>query len=313
MDDKLWNIVYKRNYLFLKAWYTILAYGKRYLLLFKIHKFDIVYIHLWGTPFGLPIYEWLLRKHSKKIIYDIDDLIYKGASSPNNKFMRIFKSGSKVNFLMKYADNVLVSTDKLLEYAKGLTTKISVIPATIDVNKYIDHNKKESDVVVIGWSGSHTTSKYLHLLDNVLKEISSKHNIKIMVMGDTSFYIKGLNIQLIEWTENTEVNSLMQFDIGIHPLPDEEWVYGKSGGKLVQYMAAGIPIVASAIGPNFKVIKNGYNGFLVNDEKDWIDKLDLLVTDSTLRKTMGNNSRKNAVDFYSVEANLAKYLKAFDC
>jgi glycosyltransferase involved in cell wall biosynthesis len=134
-----------------------------------------------------------------------------------------------------------------------------------------------------------------------------------MVMGDTGFYIKGLNIQLIEWTENTEVNSLMQFDIGIHSLPDEEWVYGKSGGKLVQYMAAGIPIIASAIGPNFKVIKNGYNGFLVSDETDWIDKLDLLITDSTLRKLMGNNSRKAAVDFYSVEANLDKYLEAFDC
>lgn len=312
MSEYMQQIVYKKGHLASKIAGTTKGYMRRFGDLFKVRQYDIIYLFLWSTPFGPPVSEWLIRKLARKMIYDIDDLIYQADSSPNNKLIKKLKSSSKVDFLMKNADHVLVSTDKLLKYTQKFNVNVSLIPATIDVDKYNIPKKKESDTIVIGWSGSHTTSKYLHLLDNVLKEISRKHNVQIVVMGDKKFQINGLNIQLVEWTADIEVDTIKSFDIGLHPIPDEEWVYGKSGGKLVQYMAAGIPIIASAIGPNFKVIKNGYNGFLVSNEKEWIDKLELLITDKTLRKMMGDNAKENATEFYSVKANLPKYLAVFN-
>ena len=313
IGEGFWKIIYKKGFYFSKIVYTVLSYLRRYLALTKVSKYDIVYVHLWGTPFGFPVYEWLVRRLSKKVIYDIDDLIYQGGSSPNNAVAGFLKSKWKVNYLMKYADHVLVSTDKLLNYTNQFTNHVSMIPATIDVKKYNFKKNSDLDKVVIGWSGSHTTSKYLHLLDGVFKQILARHNdVKIMVMGDENYAVEGLDIELIEWTAETEIANLQQFDIGLHPVPDEEWVYGKSGGKLVQYMAAGLPIIASAIGPNFKAISEGYNGFLVTTEVDWIDKLDLLITDKQLRKQMGANSKEFAIKHYSVEANLSKYLAAFN-
>jgi glycosyltransferase involved in cell wall biosynthesis len=309
---QFWQFIYKKGFYFKKAVYTLTGYFKRYALLASVNKYDIVYIHLWATPFGLPVTEWVLCRLSKKLIYDIDDLIYKGDASPNNKFISFFKTSAKINFLMKHADHVLVSTEKLLQYTLNLTTRVSLIPATIDVEKYKRVNVKKYDGVVIGWSGSHTTSKYLHLLDNVLKTLADKYPITISVMGDKDFEIPGLKVELVEWSAATEIESLKQFDIGLHPMPDEEWVYGKSGGKLVQYLAAGIPIVASAIGPNFIVIKEGYNGFLASNDEEWIAKLKLLITNEALRKEMGKNAVTCAGQLYSVEANLNKYLAVFN-
>ncbi|MES2376879.1 MAG: glycosyltransferase family 4 protein [Bacteroidota bacterium] len=312
ISTQFWKIVYKKGFYLKKIFYTIIAYFKRYTLLTTLSKYDIVYVHLWGTPFGTPLYEYLLCKFSKKLVYDIDDLVYKGNSSPNNKYVSILKSGSKVNFLMKHADEVLVSTDKLLDYTRQFTHKVSLIPATIDVKKYDLKSINKSDAVVVGWSGSHTTSKYVHILDNVFKKLASAHNIKIMIMGDPAFTMDSVNIELVQWSAEKEIEYLQLFDIGIHPVPDEEWVYGKSGGKLVQYMAAGIPIVASAIGPNFKVIKNEFNGFLVNSEEEWLNKLELLIINEALRKQMGVNSRHHAETFFSVETNLKHYLAIFN-
>jgi len=312
MSEDMQKIVYLKGYFFQKITGTIGGYLRRVGDLFRIRRYDIVYLFLWATPFGPPISEWMIRKLVRKIVYDIDDLIYKAESSPNNKFVKYLKSAAKVDFSMQHADHVLVSTDKLFNYTKQFTPNVSQIPATIDVKKYSFSKTANLDKVVIGWSGSHSTSKYLHLLDNVFRQILIRHsNVKIMVMGDKTYNVDGCDIELVEWTAKTEIPNLQQFDIGLHPVPDEEWVYGKSGGKLVQYMAAGIPIVASAIGPNFKAIKDGDNGFLVKTDEEWISKLELLITDAVLRKQMGVNSKKRAVEFYSVEANLDKYLAAF--
>jgi len=313
MSEKMQQIVYMEGHFLDKVGGTLGGYICRVKDLFRVKKYDIVYVFLWVTPFGPPFFEYLLRKLASKIVYDIDDLIYMKRTSPANKFIKILKSAGKVNFLMKNANHNLVSTDKLMDYARQFNKNISLIPATVDIKKYpypVGH--KTSETVMIGWSGSHTTSKYLHLLDNVLKKIAEKYTISIQVMGDKNFVVEGLPVELIEWTAATETQNLQQFDIGLHPLPDEEWIYGKSGGKLVQYMAAGLPIVASALGPNCKVIKDGYNGFLADTDEEWIEKLSLLIEDKVLRKQMGANSRQFAEEYYSVEANSVKYLSVFN-
>ena len=131
-------------------------------------------------------------------------------------------------------------------------------------------------------------------------------------MGDPEYHVDGLkNLELMSWSLETELQNLQRIDIGLHPLPDEEWVYGKSGGKLVQYMAVGIPTIATAIGPNYDAIKEGFNGFLVNNDQGWKEKLELLITNHVLRIEMGKNVRDTAIHKYSLNSNYNKYLRIF--
>jgi len=312
ISERTQKILYKKGYLFEKMLGTFGGYLRRFRDVFRLRQYDIVYIFLWATPFGPPIMERLIRRLAKKQVYDIDDLVYIINTSQHNRFIKPLKSSSKINYLIKNSDHVLVSTEELVAYSKKLNENLTLIPATIDVKKYKYPVEYESDTVVIGWSGSHTTSKYLHLIDNVLRQISQKYSVKIMVMGDDDFKLQGVDIELLHWTAETEIANIQKFDIGLHPLPEEPWVHGKSGGKLVQYMAAGLPIIATAIGPNYKVIKDGYNGFLVKDEQAWTEKLEVLIKDAQLRKQMGANSRKFVEENLSVEVHAPKYLEVFN-
>ena len=132
-------------------------------------------------------------------------------------------------------------------------------------------------------------------------------------MGDVSFQISGVNFDAFDWSEDIEISTLQKFDIGLYPLPDEEWVYGKSGLKAIQYMALGIPTVATGIGANFRVIENEKNGFLIqpDDIISWKDKIEKLILSSELRKQLGIAGRKSIIEKYSLEVNKEKYLKVF--
>ena len=120
--------------------------------------------------------------------------------------------------------------------------------------------------MTIGWSGSISTAKYFYFLSDILKKVKEKYDFRILVVGDKKCAIEGFNIEAVDWDEEKELFYLKQMDIGVYPLPFEEWVYGKSGLKAIQYMALAIPTVATAIGSNYRVIEDGVSGFLVKEE-----------------------------------------------
>lgn len=313
MNDHFQDIVYKQGKLVQKVIRTIGAYLNRFSLLFSIRKYDIVYVFLWVTPFGPPLFEILVKQLAKKLVYDIDDLVYLKKTSPANRFISIFKSSRKIFYMLKNAGHVFVSTQKLLDKAKQYNKNISVVPATIDMSGYPLRTVSANKKTVIGWSGSHTTSKYLHLLDDVLKRISAQYDVSIHVMGDPDFSIDGLNnIELVHWSPANEIPALMKFDIGLHPVPDEEWTLGKSGGKLVQYMAAGLPIIATNNVPNAAAVEDGVTGFLVTTDEEWFEKISLLITDAEARNAMSHRSYERAVAKYSIDNYTNVYLNAFE-
>ena len=317
MNKQLWKIVYSDNNYTKKITLTIYAYFKRWLSLFSIYKFDIVYVHLWGTPLGLPIYEWILKRVSAKLIYDIDDLVFLGRTSQVNSITNKFKGSQKVNYLIKNADYVITCTPFLDQYARKLNTNTSDISSTVNTEtKYKFKNAYElnNTEIKLGWSGSHSTSKYLYLLENVLKRISNEINFKLIVMGDQSFKIEGVNIQAVEWSPDYEMDILNSFDIGLYPLPDEKWIYGKSGLKAIQYQALGIPVVASDLGVNSRVIINKETGFLVpwDSEEEWYLKIKELIESFDLRKKMGIRGRKHIVTNFSVSSTKYRYIEIFN-
>ncbi|KAK6020009.1 hypothetical protein OSTOST_14343 [Ostertagia ostertagi] len=148
----------------------------------------------------------------------------------------------------------------------------------------------------------------MHLLDNVLRKLREKIDFKLLIMGDEHFRMEGIDVEAIAWKEEYEVSTIRKFDIGLYPLPDNDWVHGKGGGKALQYMAAGVPVVATAIATNLTIIEDQVSGFLVLTEQEWVDTLYRLMTDQQLRERVGKSGRERVEKHYSVHANAHVYL-----
>ncbi len=314
VSKKLWTIVYKKGKFFTKLFHTLIGYWKRFFLIFSLRKYDVVYIHLWVTPFFIPFYEWIYCAFAKKVVYDIDDLVYLADNkSKANKTVGLFKSKKKPIYLMKHADHVITCTPYLDEFVRKYNSNTTDISSTVDTEKYIPVNSyTEKKPIVLGWSGSITTSKYFYLLKEVLIELSKKYPIKVILMGNPSVKIDGIDLEAIAWSEEMELPTLRRFDIGLYPLPDEEWVLGKSGLKAIQYMALGIPTVATAIGANFRVINNNESGMLVKTDAEWINALSSLIESPALREKIGKKGREKIEKEFSIEANKEAYREVLE-
>lgn len=309
MTMPFWDIVYKKGYLFQKISWTLYGYFMRIKLLFTLHKYDAVYLFLWATPFGFPIIEWAICKLNKNIIYDIDDMVFLGHSSSANRFIERFKGTDKMIYLMKQAKHVIVCTPKLHEFVKQYNPNSTDISSTINTDTYqIANRYTNAKRLVLGWSGSHSTSKYLLLLEPVLQKLRHEFDFEIRIIGDASFKFNELAANAIAWNASTEIVDLQPIDIGLYPLPNEEWVYGKSGLKALQYMALGIPTVATAIGANYRVIEHEKSGYLASSETEWYNALKQLIENPTLRQTIGAAARERVIQQYSITANQQTYI-----
>ncbi|MBT9585632.1 glycosyltransferase family 4 protein [bacterium] len=310
MSPRFWSIVYSPGRLLEKAWLCLVGYVRRWLLLSRVSQYHTVYVHLWATPFGPPFYERLLRKLARRLIYDIDDLVYiRNDSSFTHPLVGFLKGRQKPIYLMKVADHVITCTPYLDEFVRQRNPHTTDISSTVDLDRYHLTSLSVRSPLTIGWSGSLSTSRYFYLLAPVLRRLRHNHNFRLLVMGDDSVRIEGLEIEAVAWSENLEMPTLQRFDIGVYPLPDEEWVYGKSGLKAIQYMALGIPTVAAAIGTNFRVIEHEQSGLLARTEDDWYRALDSLLSDPDLRTRLGQGGRDKVEKVYSVQANAMNYLK----
>ncbi|HWZ22912.1 MAG TPA: glycosyltransferase family 4 protein, partial [Cytophagaceae bacterium] len=292
-----------------KIFWTLSGYLKRIYDLFRLPFYDSIYIFLWVTPFGLPIFEFLYTMANKKIIYDIDDLVFLAPASKANKFIARFKGKSKPPFLMRKASHVITCTPYLTSYAEQFNSNITDISSTINTDTYIPRvDYQKTGKLVLGWSGSHSTVQYLYLLKDVLLEINKTQPFKLVVIGSKDFEIKGLEVECLNWNLETEVKDLQQIDIGLYPLPDEQWVMGKSGLKALQYMALGIPTIATAIGANYRVIEDKVSGYLVKTPSEWKEKILILMSDADQRKRIGIKGRARVEEYYSIKANRDTYL-----
>lgn len=306
------KVLYKKGHVFQKIVGVINGFFRRFLFLFKLSKFDGIYIHLNVCPLGPHLFEFLYLKFAKKIIYDIDDMVFQLNTSENNKFASFFKSKQRYFFLMKKSNHCITCTPELNKIANQFNKNTTDISSTINTNTYLPiNNYSNRKEIIIGWTGSHSTVPYLYLLEEVLKSLSKKYQYKLLVMGTNNFYIKGVNIECVQWTSETEINTLQRMDIGLYPLPDNDWIKGKSGLKALQYMALALPVVASNLGCNNRVIKNNFSGILVNNKKEWFDSLSRLIEDNNFRKFLGNNARMRVEKYFSVDSNKEKYLSIF--
>ncbi len=312
-DLSTYKILYTENKNIQKIYGTLKGFIRRFFDIYKVYKSDGIFITLNVVPLGPSFFEWLYVKLAKKTIYDIDDMIFHLRIAPANRITKFLKSKRRYFFLLEKANHCITCTPELDKIAKKYNQKTTDISSTINTKTYIPINKYENKKeLIIGWTGSHSTVPYLHLLDNVLIKLSKKYRFKLLVMGSTDFEISGVDIECIEWNPNIEIPTLQRMDIGLYPLPNDEWVKGKSGLKALQYMALGLPVVASNLGCNERVIENKVSGLLVNEMEDWYKSISNLIEDNKLRELLGRNARLKVEKYFSIEANKNTYLSIFN-
>ena len=308
-----WTYIYKKGYFLKKLFNLIIGYFKRFLLINKLPAYDIVYVFMWVTPYGNNLFEKYYCKFSKYLVYDIEDNILIKKINQINTLSSRFKHKSKYIYLIKNADKIITSAPALSEICNKINNKQNsfYIPPSIDFKRYkVKNNYKIKKLLTIGWTGTFSSRQYLEKMLPIFKKLSKITNFKIIIISDFDISFKNLNNKSIKWTKENEIKDLQEIDIGIYPLPrDDEWVLGKSGLKSIQYMALGIPTVATNVGNVKKIIKHKYNGFLVNNQKEWIESLVKLLKSENLRKKIGTRARKTIIQNYSMNKIYKEYKK----
>jgi glycosyltransferase involved in cell wall biosynthesis len=210
---------------------------------------------------------------------------------------------------------IFAGNQYLADFAKKYNKNVIVIPTTIDTRYYVRKTvDKTNTQLCIGWTGSSTTLKHFGLAIPFLKILKAKYNDKIYfrLISDKSFYDSTLQIKFTRWDKQTEIADLCMIDIGIMPLPDDDWAKGKCGFKGLQYMALEIPAVMSPVGVNKDIISDGENGFLAKNQDEWIEKISLLIESRSLRKEIGKKGRETVMQSYSFESQKDRYLAYFN-
>ncbi|MFH2094778.1 MAG: glycosyltransferase family 4 protein, partial [Bacteroidota bacterium] len=278
-------------------------------------RYDLIFIQREALFIGTSVFEYFMGRSKVPVIFDFDDSIWIRDVSQGNRKLGWLKRPSKTAKIIRYADMVFAGNSYLANYASGNNKNVIVIPTTIDTSYHnnIRKSEKTGSRVCIGWTGTETTIKHYETILPVLIKLKEKYEDRIYmkVIADIPFSGNGLEIQSEIWKLETEIESLREFDIGIMPLPDDQWSKGKCGLKGLQYMALEIPVVLSGVGINAEIICDGKNGFLANTGDEWIEKLSLLIESAGLRKTLGREGRKTVIEKYSVESQKEKYLFCF--
>lgn len=277
-------------------------------------KYDLIFAHRQAFVLGTAYFEKSLGKKIP-MIFDFDDAIWMNNVSEANKKLGFLKGSAKTSDIIRYSSLVFAGNEYLANYSRKYNNNVVVVPTTIDTEMY-QHKQENSNgqPVCIGWSGSFSTIQHFKRAIPALKKIKEKygHAVQFRIIGDASYYCEELQTQGMAWKAATEVEDLSKIDIGIMPLPDDEWANGKCGLKGLQYMGLGIPTLMSPVGVNKIIIQNGVNGYLPDTEEEWIEALSLLIENKEQRKKVGDAGRQTVLDKYSVKAWESKYLGYFD-
>lgn len=280
-------------------------------ILYLAAQYKIVFLQRTTFLFGL---EKVLKIVNKNIIFDIDDSIYMPDTEEGGiiGWLKRYTKKSEVVSILKIAKCVIAENNHIKNFVQKYYSRIYIITGPIDITRnYAREERPDLGELVIGWIGSPATTLYLKLLDNVLKELSKRYKVKFKLIGASSYAIDGVNVETVDWNYDTEISQLHTFDIGVMPMPDNEWTRGKVGCKMLQYMSNAIPSVVSYTPTNAEVIEDGLNGFIASSEGEWIEKLSRLIKDKELRYRIGLAGRKSVLEKYSIQANLPRYLEIF--
>jgi glycosyltransferase involved in cell wall biosynthesis len=315
-DERSWEILYQTGQVWGKVWALFRGFWRRSTLLFRVRQVQVILVHRELAPMGFPWVAWFLSRVLKKpMIFDFDDAIWIPNTSHSNRWTLSLKSYGNTARLIRMSSLVFAGNAFLAEYARscGGRADVQTMPTTIDTEGH--HNRLGSpgkEHFVVGWTGSHSTLTYLDDLKPTMEALAAEFPLRWVVVSDVRPDFECPFLEFRPWTKETEVESLLDFHVGVMPLRADAWAEGKCGFKALQYLALGIPALVSPIGVNKEIVQHGKNGYLCTAPQEWLEQLKKLASNAELLAFLSKNTREGIVHKYSVLAHKERYIAALN-
>ena len=280
-------------------------------------RFDVVFVQRGALLFGPPLLEWLMARSSRTpLVFDIDDAIWLQAPvSAWGALARISKFPSKVSQIIRMSRHVIACNAYARDYALTLCSpdQVTVIPTVVDADVFQPVRHPIGKVPVVGWIGTHSTSRYLDEVIDPLREAAQRHKFILKIVGSgREWSIPGVDVRTKAWSLADEVADYQSLDVGLYPVRADEWGKGKSGFKPVVYMSCGATCIASPVGGVTEFVRDGENGILATSAGDWSDALMRLLADERLRLRLGAAARQTILDFYCLRVQAPRLLHVLE-
>jgi glycosyltransferase involved in cell wall biosynthesis len=283
-------------------------YSARLKELARARKFDVVWIEKETLPW-IPAFIELLALRSAALVVDFDDAWHLRYTESHNPVVRFALAG-KLGRMAQHSDTVIVANRFLQSWAEGAGAKhVWCIPTVVDLTRYAATPLPPPRPFTIGWIGTPETVHYLDTIQDALRQALERGDTRLLLIGPGSPHLDLPNVETQPWSEGSETTLLQRIHVGVMPLPHGLWEYGKSAYKLVQYMAAARPVVASSVGANIDLVKEGVNGLFARTERDWVTSLERLRDDPDFAATMGASARTTVERSFSLKATLPKIIE----
>lgn len=301
--DEALGARYRRGQYSLGA--ALTAFGKRMQVMFSHRDFDVVWIEKEALPW-CPLWLELALLSSVPYVLDYDDAVFHNYDLHSSALVRRLY-GQRLDGLMARAALVVCGNAYLAQRATDAgAVWVERLPTVIDLDRYTLQGRTQTVAEVaeqvprIVWIGSPSTAKYLALLSQPLQALAQRMPFVLRVIG-AEFALPGVQVECVPWADATEVADIAACDVGVMPLQDSAWERGKCGYKLIQYMACGLPVVASDVGMNEEIVKAGGSGYLARSDDEWLEALMALLSDAALCQKFGLAGRQRVEDVYCIQ------------
>jgi glycosyltransferase involved in cell wall biosynthesis len=281
----------------------MMVYLRRLFVLLSAFRYDLIWIEKEIFPYMPALAERVLHRLGKRYVVDFDDAIFHNYDLSGNSMLRRVL-GRKIDVVMRCATCVVAGNNYLASRAKSSgAVRVELVPTVVDATRYSPIESSVPVRPVVGWIGSPSTQRYVCDIQHALASLCQEHNLRLMLVGasaDIASEFPGLDVEVVPWSEESEADLIAQMDIGIMPLTDGPWEKGKCGYKLIQYMACGVPVIASPVGVNVDIVGASQCGLLAANAVEWKIALAKLLESPEQRLQLGRAGRQAVENQYSL-------------
>ena len=301
---EFFRLVYRPGHFLRKSAAFMGLLARRLQVMRELDQYDLVLIYREAIPIGPPWIERAIARRGKPIVFDFDDAIFLPNVSEANKSISFLKDTNRPAEIIGFSRHVVAGNNFLAAFARRFNAAVTVVPTAVDTNRFVpraDRVRPPGEAPVVGWIGSPTTYHYVEAMAGLLKDVAQRHPFTLKISGaGQPVQFDGVRVEDVPWAMSREVELFNSCDIGIYPLDDDDWARGKCGFKAIQFMACGVPVVASAVGVNREIITDGENGFLASSGPEWTAKIERLLADPALRERFSAAGRRTIEERYSL-------------
>jgi len=272
-------------------------------VLMEAPRYDAVWISREMAPLGPPFFEWLLVRRCRHVVMDVDDALHIVDKEGSRWLPRLLRDHGKFGRMAGRYTVVVCGNDFLADFYRSHGGTVRIVPTVVNPDDYASVEPSPSSLVRIGWIGTPLNRHHVEIVGSALASLARERQFEVVFVGiDEPLNWQLPHLRYLRWILANEIGFFNEFDIGIMPLKDSLFARGKCAFKLIQYMAAGLPVVASPVGANIDVVHDGVDGFLAGTDERWVTSLRQLIDIAELRQSMGEKGRKLVRERYSVQS-----------